>query len=271
MLRSRFLTALVAIPLLVWLIFWASSWVFNFVVLLATFVALREFSAMALGAVRGAATLTTLGGMSIAAAMGLVQGGMAASTGISAGIVACLTLTLLGTLATATDMNRSVQNAGQILLGALYGGVLLPHLIWLRALPEKGPAWVFFVFAVSMASDVGGYFGGGALGNRKLWPSVSPNKTVEGAAVSFLSGLFAGVVLDAIILRSLGFLQALFVAGLIALLAQLGDLLESMLKRAYGVKDSGWLLPGHGGVLDRTDSLVLPIVFVYYYAILVIG
>jgi len=186
--------------------------------------------------------------------------------------MACLILTLVATLATARDMGQSVNSAGQVLLGALYGGALLPHLIWIRGLPGgDGPSWVFFVFAVVMAGDVGGYFGGKMLGTRKLWPSVSPNKTVEGSLVSFGSSLVAGILVNSLILHRLGLFETLFVAGVMSVLAQLGDLLESMIKRAYRTKDSGWILPGHGGVLDRTDSLVLPIVFVYYYAILVTG
>jgi len=271
-LRYRLFTAAVAIPLLSWLIFLAPAWIFNGVVLFATWVALREFSLMALSSVPGAATLTTVGGMMVAASMGLVPGGMAGGAALSAGIVACLILTLVATLATARDMGQSVNSAGQVLLGALYAGALLPHLIWLRGLPSgDGPAWVFFVFAVVMAGDAGGYFGGSALGTRKLWPSVSPNKTVEGSLVSFGCSLVAGVLVNSLLLGRLGLFETLFVAGVMSVLAQLGDLLESMIKRAYRAKDSGWILPGHGGVLDRTDSLVLPIVFVYYYAILITG
>ena len=266
MLRTRLLTAAVAIPLLVWLIFWAPVWLYNLVVLAATFVALREFSVMALQGMPGASTTVTAGGMAIAIAMGLGQSG----TAVSAGIVACLVGVLLSTLATAQDMEKSVNKAAHILLGCLYAGVLLPHFIWLRALPD-GAAWVTFLLACSMAGDAGGYFGGAAFGSRKLWPSVSPKKTVEGALLSLLASLVAGVVFNALLLQRLEGVEVLFVAGAAGLLGQLGDLLESMMKRAYNAKDSGWILPGHGGVLDRTDSLILPVVFLYYYAILGAG
>jgi phosphatidate cytidylyltransferase len=122
-----------------------------------------------------------------------------------------------------------------------------------------------------MAGDAGGYFGGRAFGRRKLWPAVSPKKTVEGALVSFLASVLVGLIGATLVFEMLGALEAIVVAGVINVLAQLGDLLESMLKRAYDAKDSGWIFPGHGGVLDRADSLVLPIVFVYYYAILAHG
>ncbi len=266
MLRTRVATAVVAIPLLIWLISSAPSLLFNLVVLAVTFVSLREFAAMAQRAAPSASTLTTAGGMTIAAAMWLDPTGAK----VSAGIVICLIATLMVTLATAEDMEKSVARAGQILLGSFYGGVLLPHLIWLRALP-MGPKWVMFVIACAMASDVGGYFGGRAFGRNKLWPAVSPNKTIEGGVSSVFGSLLVGWIFNSYFLHLIpgSGIELLLAATAISLLAQLGDLLESMLKRAYDVKDSGWILPGHGGVLDRTDSLVLPIVFIYYYAFLI--
>ncbi len=263
MLRTRIATALVAVPLLIWLILGAPPLVFNLFILAITFLSLQEFAAMASGGAGGMRTLTTGGGMVIALSMWIDPSGAA----VSAGIVLCLIGTLLATLATATDMERSIQDAGQALFGALYGGVLLPHLIWLRAMPN-GPDWVFFVIACCMASDVGGYFAGRSFGKHKLWPSVSPNKTVEGSIGSVVGSLALGFVLNAAFFDLMPPARVAAVAGLVSVLAQLGDLLESMIKRAFDAKDSGWILPGHGGVLDRTDSLVLPIVFIYYYAIL---
>jgi len=264
-LRARLMTAAVAIPLLIWLVFRAPMWLFGAVVLSLTFVSLREFAAMALEEAGHATTMVIAGGMTIAVTMSIGN-----TTAVSAGTVVTLAGVLIGTLATAKDMQRSVNRAGQILLGCLYGGMLLPHFIWVRGLPD-GPGWVCFVLACVMAGDAGGYFAGAALGRHKLWPAVSPNKTVEGALGSFAASLLAGICTKFLVLGALGSVEILLVAGAVNLLAQLGDLLESMVKRAYDASDSGWLFPGHGGVLDRTDSLVLPIVFVYYYAIVARG
>lgn len=264
MLRDRLITAAIAIPLLIWAVFWAPQWVFNTIVFFLTFVALREFAAMAVEGIHHATTMLTVGGMTIAVTMGLTNTGVA----ISAGIVVCLCGVLIGTLATARDMEQSVETAGHILLGCLYGGLLIPHFIWVRKIPDTGAGWVCFVIACVMAGDAGGYFGGRTFGKRKLWPAVSPKKTVEGAISAFVCTLVMGAIANALVLKTLGPFEVLAVAGAVSVLAQLGDLLESMLKRAYDAKDSGWIFPGHGGVLDRTDSLVLPIVFVYYYAIL---
>ena len=115
---------------------------------------------------------------------------------------------------------------------------------------------------------IGLVVGGRAFGSRKLWPAVSPKKTVEGSVASFAASLLVGVIGARIVLTGVGSVESLLVAAVVNVLAQLGDLLESMLKRAHHATDSGWIFPGHGGVLDRTDSLVLPVVFIYYYAIL---
>ncbi len=261
------MTAAVAIPLLLWLIFWGPTWVLNAVVLSLSYIALQEFAGMALKGVPAGTTMVTSGGMVIALTMGLGQSGIA----ISAGLVVCLAGVLIATLWTAKDMQASVNHAGQILLGCLYGGLLLPHFIWVRGIPDVGPELICLVLGTAMAGDAAGYFGGSAWGRRKLLPQVSPNKTVEGSVASLGAALVVAALLNGLVLQVFGPIEVVFVAAAINVLGQLGDLLESMLKRAYAAKDSGWIFPGHGGVLDRTDSLVLPIVFVYYYAILTSG
>lgn len=266
MLKQRLLTALVAIPILVWLILYASFGIFSTVVLAFTFLSLRELAAMQRVAIYGATWLTAGAGMTIALAMLVDPSGAT----LSAALVVSLIGVLLGTLATAEDMNRSTIGAGQLLFASLYGGLLLPHLIWLRTL-DHGPGLVFFVLATAMASDAGGYFAGRAYGRRKLWPTVSPNKTVEGAVGSVASAVVIGSLFHWQLVGGFGFWESILVTATMSVLAQLGDLSESMIKRAYDAKDSGWILPGHGGVLDRTDSMVLPIVFTYYYARLTWG
>lgn len=261
MLRTRLLTAAIAIPIIIWLIFWASSLIYDGVVLLATFLSLRELAAMQRVALPGSTLLTTGGGMVIAISMLIDHSGAA----VSAGLVIALISTLLGTLLTARDMEQSVVGASQVLFAAVYGGLMLPHLIWLRSIPG-GPALVFFVLAGAMASDAGGYFGGRAFGKRKLWPTVSPNKTVEGAIGSVCGAILVGMLFNAAFVQRFGLLEVVVVSTIVSVLAQTGDLAESMIKRAYHAKDAGWIIPGHGGVLDRTDSMVLPIVFIYYYA-----
>jgi len=170
-------------------------------------------------------------------------------------------------LARSVDLNAAVHQLGLSLLGVLYVGFFIAHAVLLRA-GEDGWRWVLFTVFGAMGSDSGGYFAGRAWGRRKLAPSISPSKTVEGGL-----GSVAGAVLVCLIARWLFFpalaeREAMLLGVAVSLLAQLGDLCESAVKRAFGAKDSGWIIPGHGGILDRLDSLVFPIVFAYYYAAL---
>jgi len=137
--------------------------------------------------------------------------------------------------------------------------------VLLRHGGPDGWRWVLFTVFVAMGSDSGGYFTGRAYGRRKLLPAVSPSKTVEGAAGAVAGAMLVAMLCRVIFFPRLAVEEALGLGGAISLLAQLGDLCESALKRAFGAKDSGWIIPGHGGILDRLDSLLFPMVFVYYY------
>jgi phosphatidate cytidylyltransferase len=257
-LRARLATAAVAIPLLVWIIVAGPSWLFAGFILGMTAIGLGEFSAMALDGHRTAQALTVLAGLVFAAAV--VQGG---ADSLSLALVVVLVGGLLLSLFDR-DMPGAATRLGNALVASLYVGFLLPHVVSLRLLPD-GERWVFFAVACSMGADTGAYFSGKSFGRTKLFPRVSPNKTVEGAigalAGGVLLGLFAVVVFAP---RGLAVRPAMALGLVIAVLSQVGDLFESMLKRAYGAKDSGWILPGHGGILDRIDSLVLPFVFTYH-------
>ena len=149
--------------------------------------------------------------------------------------------------------------------GILYVGWLLGHLVALRGL-DDGRNWVFFILFVTWASDTFAFFVGRKFGRHKLAPGISPGKTWEGAA----GGVVAAVIMSILFFTPTPFRlpltswQAIPLAVLVSIFGQLGDLVESMLKRNMGVKDSGSLMPGHGGVLDRIDSLVFASVVVYY-------
>jgi phosphatidate cytidylyltransferase len=130
---------------------------------------------------------------------------------------------------------------------------------------------VIFTVVVVMASDTGGYFIGRVLGRHRLVPRISPNKTVEGAAGSLLVALLVASLARVTFFPALTWREVTGLGVTFSVLGQLGDLTESMFKRAFGAKDSGWIIPGHGGMLDRVDSLVFPAVVAYYYAALAYG
>lgn len=159
-----------------------------------------------------------------------------------------------------------LADIGTSIFAITYVGWFMSHLYLLRILPN-GFSWVLFVFLANWATDTAAYFVGRTFGKHKLAPLVSPNKTIEGS----LGGI-AGGILVAILFPQLapnvpqGAVYPLLILGiLISVLGQLGDLAESAMKRKANIKDSGNIIPGHGGILDRFDSILLTVPLAYYY------
>lgn len=150
------------------------------------------------------------------------------------------------------------------LAGSLYLGWLLEHFVRLRAL-ESGLFWLLLAVAANSLADAAAYFVGRAIGRHRWWPRHSPKKTWEG----YLGGALAAMLTTAILgawLLEMNPLAGVSLGLLIGLLAPLGDLFESMIKRQVGAKDASQLIPGHGGVLDRIDSLLITVPLVFYWA-----
>lgn len=174
---------------------------------------------------------------------------------------------MLATLAPPEgDLRKAAPVGAWSIAAPIYAGLLLSAVVGLRSLPgQAGLTWTLLALVVTWANDTGAYFAGNALGKHRLAPKVSPNKTWEGFA-----GGMAASVLGCYLVRlwdpSLSHLDcwALGVVG--SVLGPLGDLSESMLKRAHGVKDSGRILPGHGGLFDRLDALLFVAPWVWLYA-----
>jgi phosphatidate cytidylyltransferase len=152
--------------------------------------------------------------------------------------------------------NREGASPAWMASGVVYAGIIPMALIPLRSDPEMGPAALFFVFATVWATDIFAYLIGGMLRGPLLWPRLSPKKTWAGAIGGLTGGIAAG---SAVAYASAGTqpLIAGFLAVMLSIAAQVGDLFESWVKRRYGAKDSGRLIPGHGGVMDRVDGLLV--------------
>lgn len=159
----------------------------------------------------------------------------------------------------------SFPAAAVLFAGALYSSYAFRNLLNLRPLPQ-GIGWVLIVFIAIWTTDTGAYFVGRALGGRKLLPEVSPKKTVSGAVGGLVFAILCTVIAGGLFIGhvSLDWWRFAILGLVVSIAGQAGDLVESALKRHYEVKDSGWLLPGHGGLLDRFDSLLLAAPIAYH-------
>lgn len=171
---------------------------------------------------------------------------------------------MVALLCSSTPLKHRVRDAAITALGVFYVGFTLSTLVSTRSLPA-GEFLVFFVALVTWASDTGAYYAGTLCGKHLLAPSISPRKTVEGAFGGLVLALGASLLAHAWFLPQLSLSDAAILGVLLTGAGLLGDLCESAIKRRVGVKDSGGILPGHGGMLDRLDSLLFTAPTFYYY------
>lgn len=143
----------------------------------------------------------------------------------------------------------------QLNLGWLYIPYLLSFVLLIGKM-EAGRAWMFYILCVVVASDVGAYYIGKRYGRRRLYESVSPKKTIEGSMGGLSAGMALGTLYGCLFLGKTSIGELVLLSGVLTVVGQTGDLMESMIKRLSGKKDSSCLLPGHGGILDRLDSLL---------------
>lgn len=182
-------------------------------------------------------------------------------------LFASLFLLVLTTFAQPAPTENGLHFLGIGSLGILYLGFCAAHLLLLRDLPQ-GPSWLLVLTAVTAGGDTGAYYIGTACGRHKLCPNISPKKTVEGALGGITAGILSALAAAWLLLPEEKPWLIALIALLLSLVAIVGDLTESVIKRCVRVKDSGRLLSGHGGVLDRIDSLLLAGPALYYLLLL---
>jgi len=170
----------------------------------------------------------------------------------------------LATLFRAGPVDDATDTVGRLALGMAYVPGLIVFIPLVRRLPD-GLAWVFLLLVITWMGDTGAYFAGRFLGRHKLYEKISPNKTWEGAIGGGVTAVVGAFVVRAIALPQLTVLDCVLLGIVVDAFGVCGDLCESMLKRSFGVKDSGWIMPGHGGILDRIDALLFtaPVLFLY--------
>ncbi|CAM2891284.1 phosphatidate cytidylyltransferase [Paenibacillus sediminis] len=173
---------------------------------------------------------------------------------------------LLFLVFTVTSKNVfNIKHAALMFIGMVYIGVGFSYIAESRNTDDgHGLFWTFLLLASIWASDAGAYFTGKFIGKHKLWPAISPNKTVEGAAGGVIIAVIVAVIFSVISPDLLSFGRACAIGFIAAVVGQMGDLVQSAYKRVYDIKDSGNILPGHGGILDRCDSwlTVFPLIHI---------
>jgi phosphatidate cytidylyltransferase len=262
---KRVASAVVLLPVFLLIVVKAPAFLFNALVVLASAAALWELT-----------RLLEQHGRPVYAKLALVAG-----TALTASFAASRTLdplalpalTLLGvvTLVLAAPVWRgtpSIEAAANTLLAVLYVGWLLGYGILLHHTSPRGDELVLFLVGVTWVGETSAYLVGSSMGRHKLAPVISPKKTVEGAVAQVLASILTAAVLGAWLLPSCGTIAMLAGGALLGIVGQVGDLAESAIKRSVGTKDTGGLIPGHGGVLDRIDSLLFNLPAFYYFTLL---
>ena len=267
-LTSRVASAVVGIPLIGAAIWLGSPWMSFLVGGLAALGA-WEVCGIAVTAGRRAAKPVAVGSsVALVALAHFVSAGSETDVGVAPAIVIVL-LVYLGWQVRRTSSDDGATDWAVTAGAAVYTGGLLAHAVLLREL-DQGRWWVLCVVLVTFASDTIAYGGGRLVGRTPLAPTISPRKTWEGAVAGFAVAVVAAPALTASLGVNVSVAAMAFLGAALGIVGQLGDLLESRLKRAAGVTDSGWVVPGHGGIMDRLDSIVLNVAVMYYFVVWVV-
>jgi len=259
----RIISALISIPIVIALVYVGGPWYALFLLLVAG-VGIYEYNRIMNNQFYSAPALVSIPGVILLMVILYLE-----QTTLVFHLVILLLFTLFISALFNGAKNR-ISDAALSLWGIFYIGGLLGFLILLRKMPD-GMLYTYILLAGVWVHDILAYFIGVKWGVHKFAPQISPNKTVEGSLAGALAVilLFLSISILSPELIKLTPGQAVFLALGIAAFAQLGDLFESALKRQFKVKDSGKIIPGHGGVLDRFDSLMLAAPFAYYYFLLI--
>jgi len=269
MLKYRVITGAVGVPLVILAIWFGDPWPwFTLLIAAAALAGTYEFYHMANFDRRE--PLIYLG---LLWALALVLSPHYRSSDVLPIVITATVLISLICLLCRPSREKAFRNWAWTIVGALYVGWMLSYWLNLRGL-EDGRNWVYLAMLTTFANDTGAFFIGRARGKHKLAPAISAAKTWEGAVGGLMCAILGAVVivtvLNLISPFTFRYWQIILLGFLVGLCAQLGDLVESLLKRNMGVKESGNLLPGHGGILDRFDSLIFVGAVVYYYVIWVV-
>ncbi len=260
---KRWLTGIIALPILIYLIGFGPRWIFYSLLFLVSLVGLMEFYKITASALPRPVKLSIYL-LTLLLFLVIYHRQILFAQFIIV-LFAYVPMSFF-MFTRSSHGEQSTMDIGKAVIGPVYIVIPLSMILHIdRYYPDKGYVWIFFLLVVIFASDTGAFYCGKLFGKYKLYETISPGKTWEGAIGGVVCSVIAAIWflhilhLHQINLRVLALVLTLSVAG------QIGDLVESMLKRNHGIKDSGSILPGHGGILDRIDGLLfaIPILFAY--------
>ncbi|MEA1971519.1 MAG: phosphatidate cytidylyltransferase [Thermodesulfobacteriota bacterium] len=262
---KRWITGIIAVPLLIVVIVYGSPLIFSLLITLLIAGGVFEYNSMVF---KGKYWWEKTEGLVLAFLIPLSAyiGGLQLMFAMA---TFSFIIVFLFFLLRAKDGLAEFASLTRVVFGFMYIPLLISYIILLRC-SENGITWVFFVIIAAFAGDISAFYAGKSLGKTKLIPAISAGKTVEGAIGSIVGTVLVCLLFKVLFFHDLSIVHAIILGFMGSIVGQLGDLCESALKRTSMVKDSGFFLPGHGGILDRLDSLIFMIPFVYYYNVLVI-
>lgn len=268
---KRILTAAVALPILLYTVWNDIPYFFALLTAAAVVLGLFEFYSLASKLeLQPQAILGYLAGLAVIACFTFRRVDL-----IVAVMAALAIIALAVEVFRAEEMGKVLPSVAATVFGVIYIALLAGFLVGVRmiddsaaapAVPKLAAKLMTTFFAMVMMTDTGAYYTGRALGRHKLAPRVSPGKTIEGSVGGFITAAAAGIVCKYVFFPEAPLAHIAILGAIIGTVSQVGDLAESLLKRGAGVKDSGSIFPGHGGMLDRVDSLLFCAPILYYYA-----
>jgi len=257
--KKKLWMAIVIVPPIIFLIAAGPPAILTLMVLLAAFFGLREFYHLTLPK---SIWIERWMGMGLGLILSIIISHGDTKIVFPFFVLLLLFLSILF-MGTSQNLSSAISNMGIMIFGIFYIGFLLPHVSLIRNLVD-GKQWVLFLIATVWAGDISAFLSGSLFGRHKLYPKISPNKTFEGSAGGIVGSVFVALSFTLLFIPQLEIGLCILLAIGLGVLGQLGDLTESMLKRSAKVKDSGSLIPGHGGMLDRLDSFLFSAPFLHY-------
>jgi phosphatidate cytidylyltransferase len=257
---QRFLTAALLIPALFVYLFWGGPVLFILLTWGGVLAGSYEYSRLTRYRA-GSPPFVFYALLGTCALGGAVLHGL---SGLLAGLAINFLVWAVYEIITFRDPEPFFERAGKELFGLLYLSLFIPFFVLIRTAPQ-GLHWIFFLLAVNYAGDTSAYYAGRTWGRHKLAPAVSPKKTWEGSLGGLAANGLVAWIFHRTLFPSISPVEIILLGLLLGGLSQVGDLTESLIKRASNTKDSGVMFPGHGGFLDRVDSLLLPAPPLYFY------